>query len=523
MRTKKKRFLTISFLLILLAGIFYIFVSRPLFDFDFWWHISTGRYIVQHHSLPDHDPFSFTEELPENKNLFPERANFILKQYWLAQVILYLVYDNTGPRGIVFLRALILTAMILIVYSRLRKWGVNFHVSFIFIFFLLVVAARHIGERPVLFTILFTPAVFSILEGFKDGKKRMLLLLPPLMLFWSNLHGGFIIGDLIILVFMFGEGVKIFFKKINYTHRDVVFFYALTSAALLCSFLNPTGWDAFSIALSPEYKFMEQGIQEYASPIQIYKAKLWPSNFGIWALFFIFPVVLILRNRKMDLTHVLLLSGFFAMALQTGRYDIYYAVMSCMILGRETDMLLNDLFRKKMGQGAYAKMTFFFTGFAVLSGMLYFFGIFRADVFRYKLATDFSVPEGAVDFIERNRLSGNVMNDAGFGGYITWRLYPWKKTFVDTRWLNYTVKSEFSWVMGGTNSLSGHEIPKGKLPLWERLLDHYNINFTISVPLDVYGHFVEITPTLLQSKAWVPVYCDSISIIFVKNIPRMRI
>ena len=34
------------------------------------------------------------------------------------------------------------------------------------------------------------------------------------MLLWANMHGGFIIGIIIIIIFMLGEGLKMLFKKI---------------------------------------------------------------------------------------------------------------------------------------------------------------------------------------------------------------------------------------------------------------------------------------------------------------------
>src|SRR4030042_2631385 len=108
---RKKPLIILSFV-ILISSFFYVFISVKLFDSDFWWHISTGRYIIETGSIPDKDPFSYTASLEENKNLLPERENFILKQYWLGQVIFYLIYNYAGPKGIVILRASFLTMVI---------------------------------------------------------------------------------------------------------------------------------------------------------------------------------------------------------------------------------------------------------------------------------------------------------------------------------------------------------------------------------------------------------------------------
>lgn len=448
----------------------------------------------------------------------PEREKFILKQYWLAQVISYLIYDSAGPKGIIFLRAFLLTAMLLIAFWRLKRWQVSFYISFISLFFLYLNALQFIGERPVLFTILFTPLTFFILEDFRCKKDKRIFLLLPLMLLWANLHGGFVIGGIIIAVFMFGEVIKIIFKKSVYTKNEKILFYSATIIALGASYINPTGWEAFHIALSHKYKFLEQGIHEYYSPFFLYINKLSPVNYGYVTLAFMFPLILILRNKKIDLIHIILLSGFFIIAAKTGRYTIYYSSIAAMILGRETDMLQQDLF-KRISNRTSEKLITVFTAAVLLSAIFFFVGIFRFNL-KFDLAKGSNVPGMAVDFIEKNKLSGNIFNADPYGGYLTWRLYPWKKNFIDTRWLNHTVQVEYRWMIGAVESVYNEKLPEGKSPLWKRLLDNYNINIILFDTMDAFGNVPKLLLTLIEDEDWVPVYSDFISVIFVRNVPK---
>jgi len=521
MKIIKKLIIIISFIT-LFSGTFYAFASRYLFDYDFWWHISTGRYIVETKTIPETDPFNYPSELAENKNLFPEREKLILKQYWLAQIFMYLIYSSFGPQGIILLRAILLTGLLLLVFYRLRKWDVSFYICFTLLVFLFMTAIRHIGERPVLFTILFTPLTFILLESFKEKHKKSLFFLPLLMLLWSNIHGGFIIGIIVIIVFMIGEGLKIILKKSPLERREILLFYVLTTLAVGFSYINPTGWDAFSIALSPEYKFMEEGIQEYASLFYLYKEKLAPVNYGTVSLLILSPIVLIFRNIRMDITHILLVSGFFVMALQSGRYDIYYAAIAAMVLGKETNTLLQNLFKKRFSEKTYSRLQAAFNIATLLSAIIFFTGFSNFTGLKFDIATGYSVPKAAVDFIEKNKIDGKIFNDGAFGGYITWRLYPGKKTFADTRWLNYTTKLELYWVLNCMESVKGHKLEKGKSPLWERILDHYDANIIITEIFDVYGQVVNMVLTLADSERWVPVFSDSISVVFIKNSDQNR-
>jgi hypothetical protein len=33
-------------------------MMRPVVDEDIWWHLATGRWVAEHHALPQADPFS---------------------------------------------------------------------------------------------------------------------------------------------------------------------------------------------------------------------------------------------------------------------------------------------------------------------------------------------------------------------------------------------------------------------------------------------------------------------------------
>lgn len=504
-------------LLILILSAFYLFASPKLFDSDFWWHIATGRYILASGSLPDSDPFSFTSSLEENKNLHPIRENFILKQYWLGQVIFYFVYKHTGATGIILLRALLLTMTLVLVLWRLRRWDVSLPLSFIFSFTLLTIIGRSIGERPVLFTIFFTAVIFFILEDFKDKRDKRIFLLLPLMVLWANLHGGFIIGVVIITVFMLGEGLKIVFKKVAYAKYEIVLFYTATVLALGFSFINPTGWDAFIIAFSGKYKLFVAGIQEYQSPIFYYRTKLSPIDYGYVALSAIFLIVLIFKNRKVDLTHAILVSGLFCASVFAIRFLVFYSIIATMILGKETDTFLRRLLATKISERTNSRLSAVLICACLVSSILFAIGMGVFKDIRFGVAAGYSVPESAVNFIEKNKLQGNVLNDFGYGGYISWRLYPWKKTFIDTRALNLTVMHEYGWIMSAVKSLSNKELASGKVPLWKRLLNHYDINLIFLSIFDIFGQVPSIMFELAEGNEWVPVYCDQISFIFVKN------
>ena len=515
---EKKSIKIIIFLsfFILFSTFLYLYLSVDLWDYDFWWHIATGRYIVTEGHLPGKDPFSFTSTMEENRNLFPERENFLLKQYWLAQVLFYIVFDYIGPTGIIFLRSLILLFTVLIVCWQLQRSGVSFYISFAFVFALFMMTTKSLGERPVLFSILFTSVVLFLLEDFKERKSTTLFLIAPVMLLWSNMHGGFIIGIIIISVFILCEMIKTFFKKSSLTKKEMRIFYSATGLALIASFVNPTGWDSFFVALSPKYDVFLEGIQEYESPFYFYTHKIRTFDYVYVTVASVFPVILILRNRKIELTHLLLLSGFLIMSLRTTRYGIFYGVVGSMIMGKEFNGLINDTIKKRVSEEYYKKIEYGLAIAALISASLFVVGYSDLKPLDFSIAKFRTTPVAAVNFIERNKIRGNMFNDYGYGGYITWRLYP-LKNFIDTRSLNRTVMNEYDWVCNAKKKVEGIKTTNKNIPLWETLLNHYKINFVFIPLMDLYGNVFPLALELVESDKWVTVYLDYMSIIFIKN------
>ncbi|HEY6368999.1 MAG TPA: hypothetical protein VIX37_00335, partial [Candidatus Sulfotelmatobacter sp.] len=86
-----------------LVGLF----STQLDDTDFWWHLKTGQYILEHHSLPVPDPFAVA---PPDASASRVR-HFNLTHEWLSQVLMYAVYATAGFPGIILARALLLAAL----------------------------------------------------------------------------------------------------------------------------------------------------------------------------------------------------------------------------------------------------------------------------------------------------------------------------------------------------------------------------------------------------------------------------
>ena len=82
------------FVLLALAAI------APVRNYDFFWHLATGRWIVEHHALPLTDPFAIASD----------RVPWINGE-WLFEIVLYALYSMLGIAAMSVLRGLLAAAV----------------------------------------------------------------------------------------------------------------------------------------------------------------------------------------------------------------------------------------------------------------------------------------------------------------------------------------------------------------------------------------------------------------------------
>ena len=230
---------------IILLALFFTFIfalfSLEIKDPDFWWHLKTGEYIVQTGSIPATDPFAYTSTPKDPISPESVRIKFILAQYWLAQVLFYQLYHAFGLQGIIFLRAFILTLLVLLTYRGISREGMGFYLSLALTIPVVLILYTFTGERPQLFSFIFSFLIIFLLEGFRksslpsrrlkpaathnfgdkssfiqnDFLSTVYYLLPTVvvMLLWANLHGGFIVGIGLLICYIAAEWVKYFWHS----------------------------------------------------------------------------------------------------------------------------------------------------------------------------------------------------------------------------------------------------------------------------------------------------------------------
>jgi len=487
-----------SFLLLLLA---FSWWSVPLSDFDFWWHIKTGQYILENRGLPDKDPFTFTSI--ENEQEAPDRPPVILKSYWLSQILLYLVYAYTGAAGTIIFKALVLFLILLALWSYLNRRGASQVVSFFMLVVLVFFIRDYLGARPQIFSFLFAALCFVSLEASRTENKGHWSL-PLLMLVWANMHGGFMVGICFILIYAIGVMLG---KRPWKEKYPVLLNYSIS---ILLTLANPVTYHTLAMFIAAQDSLVLNETLEFQSPITYFNYVSWN-----WYPLFVFVaggLVLVMTDivtrikRKsgiLPVEHSLLLIGTSAAALLSMRYGIFFMIIAVPVAA----LWLSS--RISLTAGLYVR-----TALLMAVVLLSCFSPLAAAVKTGVLVDESVIPVRGVEFIRKNSLPSNIYNDISSGGYMAWRLYPEYKTFVDTRVLNPDIYRQYMSILyGNMNSFFG-------IPEWKALLDNYRIKTIVHGTVNPFtGEIYPLMQILVKDAAWHLVYFDGQIAILTKELP----
>jgi hypothetical protein len=466
----------------------FLFTLRPIADPDFWWHLRTGELITQTHTIPHNDPFSFTNS-----------GKPWVAHEWLSELIIYGLYRVGNFGLLIFSFSIIITLAFYLSYLRSPQESRPYIAGFVLLLGALASAPTW-GVRPQMVSLLFTSLFLYLLDRYKREKKSKLLMpLPLITMFWVNLHAGFLLGLVIIALYIIGCLIEILFHKTLLkdfddpaTLRSVLILLAALIISLLSTFFNPNG---FSILIYPFQTLsspaMQQFIQEWFSPD--FHQLMW-QPLALFILAFI--AIGSLSKKSLSPIKLLLTLVFGYAALLSARNVPLFAITAIPILAEEVNSIINlPVIEHKPGRLLGTVSILLLIMALLVAGIR-----FSQVVHEQGKAEADTFPKAAVDFIQINNLDGNIFNSYGWGGYLIWRLYPDHNVFIDGRADVYGDQFLFSYI----NIYRAHAG-------WQEKLDAYKITQVVVEP-ESY-----LADALLQTPTWLAIYQDKTAILFEKK------
>lgn len=541
----EKQFKTI--IIILFLSFIFLSFLQPLADPDTPWHLKTGEYIYLHKTIPTSDPFSFANDT------IPFYGKFILTQNWLSQVFFFLVYKIAGPFGIVMTGAIIFTSLLVILWILIRHTG--FYISlFITGGFALNVLNNFSGIRPQIFTFLFAALVIFLLEQYKKNYSLSYLYpFPFLMILWANMHGGFVYGILLMSIYIFSQGVNLYFHRniiqtdkdpIPWTHfRRLLIFCGISVAV---SFINPNTYKTFLYIFLTHSSSMYMHIDEYLSPLTLMTAKIHPEIvYSFWAYLAVATALILIFIKNRTLYPALLLLFAIIPAIFSIRYIPLFAIVTVATFSYVP-------FSRKTRVSVKTSVAINFLTIILLGVLILSSHPFKSkELFQINENGCYAVR--AAEFLSKNRIFGNIFCSYNKSGFLLFRLFPESKLYSDARFINEERIKKSSIILGGYDSIKAilESIDKlrskdiGTIRIdfldkqkslteenasyspenkkWKTLLDSINAEIIVHEAVNLYsGDIYPLVFKLIQEDTWELVYLDGNVMVFVKDIPKFK-
>src|SRR5260370_11609475 len=146
------------FLVVLLLGLFAM-AARNVTDPVLWWHLKTGQYIAEHHSVPRTDLFSYTRA-----------GQPWVAHEWLTELLLYQIHRIAGWGGLIVIFSAVLAAAFLFLYLR---FGPASYVAVVSTLCAAWATAPVWGVRPQRLSLLLTSLWLLVLERSDTNAKLL--------------------------------------------------------------------------------------------------------------------------------------------------------------------------------------------------------------------------------------------------------------------------------------------------------------------------------------------------------------
>src|SRR5450759_4612138 len=193
---RERFFPAVSFhvvLTLLVVTLVFVLSRKGISDPDIWWHLHNADYLVQHHSLPRADMYSFT--VPGHPWINHE---------WLAELPYYFAWRVLGLSGIDALSVAVLSLIFLgVLYLSYRECG-NYKAAVLASSYAIFLGRVSFGPRTILFGYVYLVVLLIVLQRFRQNGHAPLWLIPPLFCLWVNTHGSWSIGMIIFSIIAAG-------------------------------------------------------------------------------------------------------------------------------------------------------------------------------------------------------------------------------------------------------------------------------------------------------------------------------
>ncbi len=470
-------------LVIILAFLGIAFMAvRPMIDSDTWWHLRTGQWILEHRALPEVDRFSLTRN--GQPWYYPG---------WLSEILMVGVFTAGGLAALNLLFAGAILLAFALVYRSMD--GNPFAIAIVLVF---AAGASEIfwSARPQLFTFLFSAAFYLVLRKFLWGNWNALWILPPVMVLWVNMHPGFAVGFILILIALVAQGVLFLVRRESRTDsgRRLLWLGGILLACLAAAGFNPHGPAVLAYPFQTvSIRFLQNFIQEWQAPdFHNGQAQLFLM------LFMITWTVIAYSPKQLEADDLCFLVVIGTMGFLAWRNTNLLSLVAPAVILRYGQPLLEKYLPDWKPDHAVSRIqsAVHTAAVTILASAILVYGVSVLSPDSLQAAVRRQAPVAAADFLAAHPVQGGLFNSYNFGSYLLWKL-PETPVFVDGRTDLYTdeILDQYLTVVQGREG-------------WGEILERWQIRVVFVEPSTPILH-------LLKAEGWTVYYMDSQAVILL--------
>ncbi len=452
-------------LLFLAASLFWAQSLHQGLSGDVFWQWAAGRYMIAHHQILHRDVFSYT--------LYHKPW---VTEEWGYEVILAAVVQILGPVGFWLMGAGVGTILVLSLSWLLSLRGITGIKNGLLILVATPSWLLFVKDRPQSVSYVFMVWMLVILWQGRTQPKRLWWAVPLLWL-WTNIHGSFLLGFLLLLL----EGIWMIIPintprvKTPKTGVSLKLWVSVLSVAVLASFINGNGPGLWAYSWHVSFsRRIAAIIAEWQSPNFHYIFFV----LVILVPMFILVLLMVFGQKKVVWPDFFLAAGLFYSTMKSVRFMAYFAI--------EWPILLGTLTRPWPFKRVHGWLV---SPVLILLGVILM--VMRPVVAPGKPSGE---PVLAANYLKTHH--GHVFNRYSWGGYLISRHIP---VFIDGR-------TDF-YLQG--DQLSQYTAVKRLTQNPNKIWKEYNVKYVLWTPKSAVATYL-----LSHQAQWKPVLRSKTAILF---------
>jgi hypothetical protein len=473
-----------------------VVLTRRVGDPDFFWHLMTGQWVLDHGRLPTSELFTYT----------------VIHRPWVDQeygseILLALLFRAGGFLAVSLAYAAVTWAGFWAIWRRIALERVPAVIAALALGLGAAAGVVVWGPRSQMISFSLTALTLLWVEAYLRDRNRHLHLLPAVFVVWANLHGGFVYGLAVVGVATVSETLLATLGGDRAAHRRrALRLGAVLVGCGLATLVNPHTYQVYAVAFSIEFSHVQQTfIAEWQSP-DFHSL----GEAGLEILLLLTLVAMAVRRQRLWDILLTVLAIYLALAaVRSGPITmamvvpiVAWSAASLWERSRWRDRVALALKRRSADVLAAASLLLLVVAVGTV-------GVMADTLSSQTASTDANFPVGAADWLAAHPQVGTrMLNAYDWGGYLIYRFAsapsdtppPTRRVFIygEATLMSNALLQEISDVENAETD-------------WQSILARNRIDYVVERTDSALSMALGVDPQ------WKRVYDDGFAVIFVKK------